>query len=208
MSSGTENQELSSDAQRLLERIAEAFGSESVPDAFAAYGQQEVFLKDLMMNLKKFVAGDGSLEQKTRLLIALATAAHAKSDVWTSWLSQIATQKEIDRQTQIDSLAVASTNYMYNTFFKFRHLSGSDRFEGLSVGLRAHTFSGTSLDDATVELINIAISDLNACPPCVSGHVAKAKKLDLSDEQILEAVQCASTVYAGCQFLSSAGMLP
>ncbi|MEZ5949921.1 MAG: carboxymuconolactone decarboxylase family protein [Planctomycetaceae bacterium] len=101
-------------------------------------------------------------------------------------------------ETQIaEIVAVASTNYMYNTFFKFRVLGGTDRFEGFPVGLRAHTFSGTSLEESTVEVINLAISDINACGPCVSGHVAKAEQLGLSHEAMLEAIQCAATVYAG-----------
>jgi lipoyl-dependent peroxiredoxin subunit D len=75
----------------------------------------------------------------------------------------------------------------------------------MSVGLRAHTFAGTSLDEKTVELINIAISDLAACRPCTSGHVTKARQLGLSDEAILEAIQCAATVLAGVQFLKAAG---
>ncbi|RMG41599.1 MAG: hypothetical protein D6725_01190 [Planctomycetota bacterium] len=92
---------------------------------------------------------------------------------------------------------------MYNTFFKFRELAGTTIFEGMSVGLRAHTFGGTSLDEATVELINIAISVINACRPCTSGHVKQAGALKLSDGQILEAVQCAATMLSGIRFLQA-----
>ena len=67
-----------------------------------------------------------------------------------------------------EAMAVAATNYCYNTFFKFRALSGSGLFEGMGVGLRAHVFTGTSLDEKTVELLNIAISDINACKPCTA----------------------------------------
>ena len=95
-----------------------------------------------------------------------------------------------------DVLAVASTNSMYNSFFKFRYLSGSEAFGGMSVGLRAHTFMNTCLDDKTVELINTAISNLNACKPCTSGHVTMSRDL--------EAIQCASTMAAGCSFLKAA----
>jgi alkyl hydroperoxide reductase subunit D len=94
---------------------------------------------------------------------------------------------------------------MYNTFFKFRDIAGTDIFNGMSVGLRAHTFSGTSLDQPTVELINIVISDLNACKPCTSGHVAKARELGINEEAILESIQCAATMLAGIQFLKAAG---
>jgi alkyl hydroperoxide reductase subunit D len=94
---------------------------------------------------------------------------------------------------------------MYNAFFKFRDLAGSDVFGGMSVGLRAHTFANTSLDPKMVELVNIAISDLNGCKPCTSGHVDSARKLGLSDDAILECVQCAATMASGCGFLNAAG---
>lgn len=191
---------------RLYERFAEAAGVEALPEAFYLYGRSEPFLKDLFMNSKKFVFGDGAIDAKTRALVALATAAHAKNAAWTQVMKQCLASLDVDEQTQVDAIAIASTNYMYNTFFKFRTLSGTDRFDGLPVALRAHTFSGTSLDDSTVELINTAVSDLNACEPCVQGHVAKSKKLELSDSQILEAIQVAATVYAGCMFLNSASI--
>lgn len=193
----------SDDVKRLYERFAEAAGVDALPDAFHTYGRSEPFLKDLFMNAKKFVFGDGQITATQRALIALATAAHSKNAAWTELIRGHLDRLGVGEQSQLDCIAVASTNYMYNTFFKFRTLSGTDRFDALPVALRAHTFAGTSLDDATVELINTAISDLNACKPCVEGHVAKAKKLDLSDEQILEAIQVAATVYAGCMFLNS-----
>ena len=196
----------SDDVKRLYERFAEAFGVGALPEAFHVYGASEPFLKDLFMNAKKFVAGEGKLDARSRCLVAFAAAAHAKSKDWMAFLTDYAVSQGVDEQTRVDALAVASTNYLYNTFFKFRSLAGSDRFEGLPVALRAHTFSATSLSDAEVELINVAVSDLNACEPCVSGHVAKAKKLDLSDEQILEAIQCAAVVYSGAQYLNASSV--
>lgn len=196
----------SDDVKRLYERFAEAAGVDSLPEAFYVYGNSEPFLKDLFMNAKKFVFGEGRLDAKTRGLIALSVALHAKNETWATLIRDVLAKLGVEEQTIVDTIAVASTNYMYNTFFKFRTLSGTDRFDGLPVALRAHTFSNTSLDDKTVELIDIAISDLNACEPCVQGHVAKAKKLELSDEQVLEAVQVAGIVYAGAMFLNSASL--
>ena len=95
---------------------------------------------------------------------------------------------------------------MYNTFFKFRENSGSGVFEGMPVGLRAHTFAGTTLSASEVELINIVISDINGCKPCTSGHVSQASQLGLSNEAILEAIQCASTMLSGIQFLRATGV--
>lgn len=190
---------------RTFERIKELLQTDEIPEAFLVYGRVPAFLQDFYMNFKKFVHGSGKLDEKTRTIIALSVSALMGNEFWTMYFLERAKQFEISEEQVAEILAVASTNYMYNTFFKFRSISGSDAFEGLPVGLRAHTFTGTSLDDATVELINIAISDLNACKPCVSGHVEKARKLGMTDETILEAVQCTAVMLAGIQFLKAAG---
>ena len=186
-------------------RIKEMFGSDTVPEPFLVYGRVPAFLQDFYMNFKKFVWGEGKLDARTRTLLALAVSANAGSELWAEFLSERARSLGLTDQNIADAIAVASTNAMYNAFFKFRDLSGSDIFGGLPVGLRAHTFSGTSLDETTVELINIAISDINACKPCTSGHVSKARDLGLSDEAILETIQCTAVMLAGIQFLKAAG---
>ena len=189
---------------KLYGRIEEMLDGEEMPAPFLVYGNVEPFLKDFYMNFKKFVYTDGALEAKTKAVIGLAVAAHAKSSQWLDYFRKRCLQLGLEENQVAEVLAIAATNYMYNTFFKFRDISGTDLFDGMGVGLRAHTFTNTSLDDQTVELINVAISDLNACQPCTSGHVEKAKKLGMSGEQILESIQCAATIYAGAQFLNSA----
>ncbi len=185
------------------ERIKELCGTDAVPEAFLTMGRVEPFLRDVYMNLKKFVWTDGVLDTKTKAAIGLAAATHAKNAAWSDLLTDRCRQVGWTDQQIAEILAVAATNYMYNTFFKFRELSGSGLFEGMGVGLRAHTFASTSLGEQTVELINTVISDVNACRPCTSGHVDSARKLGIKDEQLLESIQCAATVYAAAQFTNS-----
>jgi alkyl hydroperoxide reductase subunit D len=156
------------------------------------------------MNFKKFVYSEGKIDARTKATVALAVASATRCGVWIDLLSERCRQLELPQQHTADTLAVAATCAMYNAFFKFRDISGSDLFFGMGVGLRAHTFTNTSLDERTVELVNIAISDLNGCKPCTSGHVESARKLGVSDDAILETVQCAATMAAGCQFLNAA----
>jgi len=187
--------------ERTYGRIKEMLGTDAVPEPFLTYGRVEAFLQDFYMNFKKFVYEDGQLDARTKAIIGLAVSGHYGTGMWIDFFSDRLKSMDGDDQLIADALAVASTNAMYNAFFKFRDLSGSDVFGGMSVGLRAHTFMNTSLDEKTVELINIAISDLNACKPCTSGHVDKARQLGLSDEALLETVQCAATMASGCAFL-------
>lgn len=175
-----------------------------LPEMFLMYGNVEPFLRDFYMNFKKFVYSSGALDEKSRVMIGLVVSCHAKCPAWIAWFQQRAVGLGWTPTEVAEAMAVAATNYCYNTFFKFRDMSGSGLFEGMGVGLRAQTFQSVSLDQKLVELINIAISDLNACQPCTSGHLKQSRALGLTDPQILECIQCASTMYAGCQFLNSA----
>lgn len=192
--------------RQTYERVQEMFGTTPVPPPFLVYAHVEPFLRDFYMNFKKFVWSPGHLDERQKAALALATAAYAKCGPWLDWSTHRCLQCGFTAGQILEIQAVVATNAMYNTFFKFRELSGSAIFEGMGVGLRAHTFSQISLDESLIELINVAISDLNACRPCTSGHVDKGRKLGLSNEQLLECVQCTATMYAGCQFLSSAAL--
>jgi len=188
-----------------FERLTELFGDAPIPEPFHLYARCPAFLQDFYMNFKKFCLADGKLDAKTKSIIALAIAGNAGCEAWADFFADRLREHGGDDQTLADVAGVASACTMYNAFFKFRDLSGSDLFSGMAVGLRAHTFAGTSLDERTVELINVAISDLNACKPCTSGHVDKARALGVSDDAILETIQCTATMTAGIQFLKHAG---
>lgn len=186
-------------------RLHDLFGDEPIPEPFLVYANVPAFLQDFYMNFKKFVFSPGKLDARTHAILGLAVAGNAGSEQWVDWFSKRLKGDGLTDEQLAEVIALASTNSMYNTFFKFRDLSGSDVFGGMSVGLRAHTFTGTSFDEKTVELINLVISDINACKPCTSGHVGKARDLGLSDDAILEAIQCAAVMQAGIQFLKAAG---
>lgn len=191
-------------AAQTYSRLKDFFGDKPLPEVFLPMGRVPAFLSDFYMNFKKFVASAGALDAKTKAAVALAVALREGSHAWGDFYADHAKANGLSEEQLAEVAALVATNAMYNTFFKFRELSGTDLFGGMPVGLRAHTFHGTSFDDKTVELINIAISDLNACKPCVSGHVKKARDLGVSDEAILETIQCAAVAYAGVQFEKSA----
>jgi alkyl hydroperoxide reductase subunit D len=188
-----------------FERLAEFFGDRPVPAPFLLYARCPAFLQDFYMNFKKHCLSDGKLDLKTKALVCLAVAGNSGCQPWADFFADRVREHGGDDQTLADVAGVASACSMYNVFFKFRDLSGSDLFSGMAVGLRAHTFGNTSLDERTVELINVALSDINGCKPCTSGHVEKARALGVSDDAIHETVQCAATLTAGIQFLKHAG---
>lgn len=192
--------------QQVYDRIREVMGVTEIPEVFQYFATVPSFLHDFFMNFRKFVLSEGKLNEKRKLLIAFAVAGQAGSQVWIQYLRSFCAARSISETEINESLAVGATNSMYNVLFKFRDISGSDVFNGMSVGLRAHTFQSTSLDEQTIELINLSLSDINGCKPCTSAHVEKARHLSLADEAIYEAIQCAATMIAGTQFLRSIGV--
>jgi len=116
---------------------------------------------------------EGKLDEKTKLLVAVAVAGQAGSARWLHYLETFAEKRGISAEEIAETLAIGATNSMYNVLFKFRDISASDVFNGMSVGLRAHTFQSTSLSEKTIELINISLSDINGCKPCTAAHVEK-----------------------------------
>lgn len=192
-------------AAQAFKRIKDVLQVDEIPEIFRYMANVPIFVHDFFMNFRKTVLGDGKLSERHRLMIAIAVAGQSGSAPWVSFLHDLAKSKEISDQEIADAMAVASSNSMYNVLFKFRDIAGTDIFEGMPIGLRAHTFQGTSLDEETVELINLTLSDINGCKPCTAGHVGKARDLNISPEAIYEAVQCAATMMSGIQFLKSIG---
>lgn len=186
-------------------RIREVLNTGEIPEVFRYFANVPSLLHDFFMNFRKFVLTEGKLDGRRKLLIAAAVAGQAGSQRWIQYLTSLGDSQGVTRTEFTEAMAVGATNSMYNVLFKFRDISGTDVFNGMGVGLRALTFQGTSLDEQTVELINLALSDLNGCKPCTSAHVAKARQTKLADEAIYEAIQCAATMVCGTQFLRSIG---
>lgn len=193
-------------AAQVYERIREVLEVTEIPEIFRFFAAVPPLLHDFFMNFRKFVLSEGKLDEKSKLLIAFATAGQAGSDRWMEYLQTFAEKRGISHTEITEALAVGATNAMYNVLFKFRDISGSDVFNGMSVGLRAHTFQATSLNEQTIELINVSLSDINGCKPCTAAHVEKARSLGIADEAIYEAIQCAATMICGTQFLRSIGI--
>ena len=193
-------------AAQAYERIREVLDVSDIPEIFQYMAAVPAFVHDFFMNFRKFVLSAGKLDEKRKLLIAFAVAGQAGSAKWLEYLQTFSAARNVTAGEVTEALAVGATNSMYNVLFKFRDISGTDVFNGMGVGLRAHTFQGTSLDDTTVELINLSLSDINGCKPCTAAHVEKARQTGVSDEAIYEAIQCAATMIAGTQYLRSIGI--
>ena len=60
------------------------------------------------------------------------------------------------------------------------------------------TSAGGAVDERTKLLINIALVTLQRCGPCLKSHLAKARRLGVSQAEIDEAVWCAIAMGGAC----------
>jgi AhpD family alkylhydroperoxidase len=79
----------------------------------------------------------------------------------------------------------------------------ADRLPGAQQKFRAFASkvyqSGTALDLKTKELIAVATSSVGRCPHCTDGHLAKAKEVGATEEEIAEALSVAWVQGGGTQ---------
>lgn len=196
---------MTEDLQRQLQqtrgRIDEMLGC--VPIPFGACQESPVFLQDLYINFKRYVWLDGMLSRKEKVAIGYAVSFFLRCGPWRRYFFSEMQRQGFTADDDIRQVeAVVSTCAAFNTFFGFTQLAGSP-FGGMSVGLRGHSLQAPGLTPLLVEVIALAISTLNSCQTCVKGHLAEARGRGASDEMILEAIQCAGTITAGCTFLAS-----
>jgi AhpD family alkylhydroperoxidase len=64
-----------------------------------------------------------------------------------------------------------------------------------------------SLTKKTKELIAVAVAHVTGCPYCIDSHVRNAQKLDVSKEEMLEAIMVATALKAGSSLAHSSHAL-
>ena len=76
----------------------------------------------------------------------------------------------------------------------------------LGAALQMAGAAGSNLDPKTKELIAIAVSAANGCDYCVSAHIASAKGVGVTDEEISGAIEVAAALSAFNTFNKAAGL--
>jgi len=77
--------------------------------------------------------------------------------------------------------------------------AADDAFKAFSKAV----FAEGALDEPTKQLIAIAVAHVTQCPWCIEGHVKIAKRLGVSDKQVMEAIWVAAEMRAGAAYAHS-----
>ena len=84
---------------------------------------------------------------------------------------------------------------MNNIFYRFRHLSGNEKYATMPARLRMQVIRGHGSDPVDFELWCLAVSAVNGCGVCVQAHENVLREKGVSEETILAAVRIAATLH-------------
>lgn len=190
---------------RALDRIRERFKVEELPRSLRVMAGSESGISDLYMNLNRQL-GDGKLEERTKLLVAVAVASASGGHGATHLLSQAAVAAGRTPAELVDAVSVATVCSIFNGYYRFRHQvsdSMRDTFGAFRAPFNANIFMKSALSQVEVEAICVAVSSVNNCHLCVEGHINKARSLGVTDEQIDELIRVAAVASATAHALAA-----
>jgi alkyl hydroperoxide reductase subunit D len=150
------------------------------------------YAKDLKLNM-------GSVLRQTELTLqqtwgtALACAIAARSAALKeAILAEAAPQ--LSEQALFAAKGAAAVMGMNNIFYRFRHLSGNQKYQTMPARLRMQIIARHGSDPVDFELWCLAVSAVNGCGVCVESHENVLREKGVSEETILAAVRIAATI--------------
>ncbi|MEM7812210.1 MAG: carboxymuconolactone decarboxylase family protein [Planctomycetota bacterium] len=187
-------------ADDLMAIALRLFGRDS--EVFSRLACKPALLGDFLTASEATLFADaGELTPGQRFLVARAVALHGGAGGLDVLFASSGGGDDPDADRD-DLVALIAANAGYNTLYKFRGLTAG-RFDEFPARFKLKTFRTTRFDLATVELLSVVVSSLNACQPCVAAHTKKAKDRGLTYAAIDEAVQIAAAVSIAAGFLKT-----
>jgi len=190
---------------RSLDRIKERFGITELPKALHSIVGSESGANDIYMNLNRQFA-DGKMTEKTKLIVAVAVASAVGSQRGVEFFGDIAVAKGRTRNEVLDAVSAATVCSIFNGYYRFRDQVPHEEksiFEAFRAPFNANVFMKSALDSFEVEAICVAVSSLNGCHICVTGHLNKARSLGMTNEQVDELIRASAAACAVANALSA-----
>lgn len=151
------------------------------------------FAKDMKLNAKSVILGNGTLTKKQIAFISVACAAATKNKVLAKdvleHFSSTLSEQEISA-----SQAAATIMGMNNVYYRFIHLVSDKSYETMPAGLRMNAISSHGVEKVDFEFASLAVSAINGCGMCIDSHERTLKKHNVTSEQIQYAVKIASVI--------------
>jgi lipoyl-dependent peroxiredoxin subunit D len=151
------------------------------------------YAKDLKLNLPN-VLSQAELTPQQTWGTAVATAIACRNPpLRDTLLSEAA--KHLAPEAMYAAKAAAAVMGMNNIFYRFRHLSGNEKYNTLPARLRMQAIRNHGSDPVDFELWCLAVSAVNGCGVCVAAHENVLNQKGVAEEKILAAVRIAAVIH-------------
>jgi len=151
--------------------------------------------KDIKLNIQNVLRGD-RISEAQAWGCALCSAYFLEAHDVAKALHDQGPEHGLTEELIDDAKAAAAIMAMNTIYYRFRHMTGNDRYSQLAPGLRMNRMQQKKTDAATFELMAMSCAVLEGCQVCIAAHDKSLKKEGLSEEQIHEAVRIAAAVKA------------
>lgn len=152
------------------------------------------YARDLKLNLGAVLRQPELTERQTwGTAVACAMAARNRL-LYSTILSEAA--PHLGEPALQASKAAAAVMGMNNIFYRFRHLSGNEKYSSIPARLRMQVIRSHGSDPVDFELWCLAVSAINGCAACVASHENVLREKGIAEEAILASVRIASVIHA------------
>jgi alkyl hydroperoxide reductase subunit D len=152
------------------------------------------YAKDIKLNMGSVLRQPELTEQQTWGTAVCSAVAARNPRVLEAILAEASVH--LNEQAMFAAKAAAALMGMNNIFYRFRHLSGNEKYSTMPARLRMQTIRTHGSDPVDFELWCLAVSAINGCGACVASHENVLREKGVTEETILAAVRIASTVHA------------
>jgi lipoyl-dependent peroxiredoxin subunit D len=161
------------------------------------------YAKDIKLNMGSVLRQAELTEQQTWGTAVCSAIAARSPLVLEAILTEAAAR--LSAPAMFAAKAAAALMGMNNIFYRFRHLSGNEKYSAMPARLRMQTIRTHGGDPVDFELWCLAVSAINGCGACVASHENALREKGVGEETILAAVRIASTIHALAAVMDAEG---
>jgi alkyl hydroperoxide reductase subunit D len=151
------------------------------------------YAKDLKLNLGAVLRQTELTERQTWGTAVACAIACRNPQITEAIVAEAA--RHMQPQEVVAAKSAAAVMGMNNIFYRFRHLSGNEKYATMPARLRMQVIRTHGSDAADFELWCLAVSAVNGCGVCVQAHENVLREKGVGDEVILAAVRIAATLH-------------
>jgi len=151
------------------------------------------YAKDLKLNLTAVLKQPELTEQQTWGTAVAAAIASRNADLIEYLFEEAKTH--LSSEALHAAKGAAAIMGMNNIWYRFPHLSGSPKYDGMPARLRMQIIKTHGSDPVDFELWCLAVSAIYGCPKCVSSHEAVVRERGMTEETVVAAVRIAAVIH-------------